>query len=253
MKNILRKYKIIERAKLKKIKDSEKKLSLQLDFLRKIKSNNYSKLVENLDFLQSQFFQDLFVLDSLDFKKNGYFVEFGATNGVDLSNTFILEKKFNWQGILAEPSRNWHKKLKINRTNFIETDCVWKTIGERLLFLEANVGEYSTLFKTANHDKNLHKRKNAKRYYVSTISLNDLLSKYEAPKEIDYLSIDTEGSEYEILRNFNFNNYKIKIISCEHNYGENREKIFSLTTGNGYKRIYQTISYCDDWYIRDAI
>ena len=54
--------------------------------------------------VKSQIGQDLFALYALDWKRSGYFVEFGATNGVDLSNTFLLEKDFAWTGILAEPA-----------------------------------------------------------------------------------------------------------------------------------------------------
>ena len=53
---------------------------------------------------RSQLRQDIFVLCTLDFKRNGFFVEFGATNGVDLSNSYLLETEFNWTGILAEPA-----------------------------------------------------------------------------------------------------------------------------------------------------
>ena len=63
-----------------------------------------------------------------------------------------------------------------------------------------------------------------------------MLIKYNAPKFIDYLSIDTEGSEYEILKNFDFKSYKFRVITCEHNYNENREKIYELLTENGYER-----------------
>lgn len=247
---MLKKFKIIKRKEYKNIVSSKKKLALQLNFLKTVESKNFQYLVKYLDYSKSQFLQDLFVLNFLNYKCDGYFVEFGATNGIDLSNSFLMEKEFNWRGILAEPSRSWHQELKSNRTCDITTDCVWKISGDNLPFLEANIAEYSSLSESSTHDKNMGKRKNARKYNVNTISLNDLLLKYNAPENIDYLSIDTEGSEYEILKNFNFNDYNIKIITCEHNYGENRDKIFSLMLNNGYTRIYENISYCDDWYVR---
>ena len=53
---------------------------------------------------KSQLWQDLFVLSELDFKRKVFFVEFGATNSIDLSNTYLLETDFEWVGILVEPA-----------------------------------------------------------------------------------------------------------------------------------------------------
>ena len=72
----------------------------------------------------SQLKQDLFVLLETGFKRGGYFVEFGATNGIDLSNTYLLEREFGWTGILAEPATAWHEALQRNRNAIIDTDCV---------------------------------------------------------------------------------------------------------------------------------
>tara|TARA_B100000242_G_C42645512_1_gene303440 strand:- start:264 stop:500 length:237 start_codon:yes stop_codon:yes gene_type:complete len=77
-----------------------------------------------------------------------------------------------------------------------------------------------------------------------------MLKKHNAPKTIDYLSIDTEGSEFEILSNFDFDEYDIKIITCEHNYTSMREKIFDLLSAQGYERKYSEFSLFDDWYVR---
>tara|TARA_B110000114_G_scaffold174053_1_gene202239 strand:- start:70 stop:666 length:597 start_codon:yes stop_codon:yes gene_type:complete len=163
--------------------------------------NNLNKLTETHNKSRSQLDQDLFVLNHFNFKKKGFFVEFGATNGKDLSNTYLLEKDFNWSGIVAEPGKTWHKDLFKNRNCHIDLNCVWKISNYNLNFYEVEDAEFSTIAEFKNSDHNSGRRSKRKEYQVSSISLNDLLVKYNAPKNIDYLSIDTEGSEYEILKN----------------------------------------------------
>ena len=107
---------------------------------------------------------------------------------------------------------------------------------------------FSDIF--SGNDRHIISRQEGKKYEVQTISLNDLLRKYQAPKYIDYLSIDTEGSEYEILNAFDFSEYSIGIITVEHNYSPKREMIFALLTSQGYKRKYENISNFDDWYVK---
>ncbi len=84
---------------------------------------------------------------------------------------------------------------------------------------------------------------------MDTISLNDLLEKFDAPKNIDYLSIDTEGSEYAILESFDFERRRFSVITCEHNFTPEREKIYELLTRKGYERKYESLSQFDDWYV----
>lgn len=168
-----------------------------------------------------------------------------------MSNTYLLETEFSWTGILAEPARLWEKQLRANRPNaFIETLCVWKDSNSSLIFNETDVPELSTIDSFSDGDGHRDTRLAGKTYEVQTISLNDLLIKHRAPKYIDYLSIDTEGSEYEILEAFNFNEFSFGIITVEHNYTPQREKIFALLTGHGYKRKYENISAFDDWYVK---
>ena len=207
--------------------------------------------IKNLRNSKAQLKQDLFVLSHLRFKKNGFFVEFGATNGINLSNTYMLEKEFNWEGILAEPGRVWHRELEKNRNCKIEKSCIWKESGKNILFNEVMEGELSTIDFFTDKDFHRNSRKLGNKYYVKTLSLEDLLEKYNAPKLIDYLSIDTEGSEYTILNNFKFNKYRFKIITVEHNYTEKRNAIYNLLTKKGYTRKYEDVSGFDDWYVLD--
>lgn len=199
----------------------------------------------------SQIKQDLFVLKELEYKKNGFFVEFGATNGLDLSNSFLLESEFSWRGILAEPGRIWRNDLRKNRPNAkIEERLVWKDSSSKLLFNETAMAEFSTIDLLSNRDVHRGHRENGGKYVVDTISLNDLLSKHEAPSVIDYLSIDTEGSEYEILSCLDFERYSFRVITCEHNYSKQRNSIYKLLTKHGYVRKYEGISQFDDWYVK---
>jgi len=211
--------------------------------------NNFNKLSESFQISNSQLGQDLFVLNHFNFKKKGFFVEFGATNGIDLSNSYLLEKHFNWRGIVAEPCKTWHKDLFKNRNCNIDLNCVWKSSDSKLNFFEVEDAEFSTIAEFNNSDHNTEIRSKRKEYQVSTISLNDLLIKYNAPKEIDYLSVDTEGSEYEILKNFNFKEYSVKVITVEHNFSDMRNEILKLLSKNGYKRVLTSISKWDDWYV----
>lgn len=108
----------------------------------------------------------------------------------------------------------------------------------------------STVDSFCYKDYHSESRLSGKKYEVQTISLYDLLIKYQAPKYIDYLSIDTEGSEYEILKVFNFEEFTFGVITVEHNFTLQRDKIFALLTSHGYKRKYEDISDCDDWYVK---
>lgn len=209
-------------------------------------SNEISTLASHS---KSQLKQDLFVLSELNFKRDGYFVEFGATNGVDLSNSYMLEKQMGWTGIVAEPAHIWHDDLIKNRSCLLDFNCVWKESGKTLEFNEVDAAELSTINVFSGVDEHAKTRENGNKYEVNTISLIDLLEKHDAPKEIDYLSIDTEGSEFEILSAFDFDAYKIKVITCEHNYTPMREKILNLLLSKGYVRKYTEFSRFDDWYV----
>ena len=201
---------------------------------------------------RSQLGQDLFALYANGVERGGYFVEFGATDGRTLSNTYLLEDGYGWRGILAEPARKWHDALRANRGCHIETDCVWRATGERLAFLEAGVGELSTIAQFAGADHHAGARRGAREYTVRTISLLDLLDKYDAPPRIDYLSVDTEGSEFDILSAFDFSRYRFGAITVEHNHTPRRADLHALLARHGYERRFEGLSMSDDWYVPRA-
>jgi FkbM family methyltransferase len=222
----------------------------ELTFLKSYPSNIAVQILDNAKNSKSQIRQDLFTLAECKFKRNGFFVEFGATNGVSLSNSHMMEKYFGWKGILAEPGRNWHQDLKSNRTAIIDTRCVWSQTGDTLQFEQYTDPELSTLRDFKDSDFQKESRKLQDTYTVETVSLGDLLQQHNAPRTIDYLSIDTEGSELQILEGFDFRSHSFSIITCEHNHAPNREKIYKLLTSHGYIRKFESISMFDDWYVK---
>lgn len=249
MRKLFKKYKIVKRSKY----DALKRLSSEAQdfaFLKAMPRDKASQILTHIEASRAQLRQDLLALTYTDFKENGFFVEFGATDGVGLSNTHLLEKQFGWAGILAEPARTWHNALKGNRSAVIDTRCVWKSSGQHLEFDEIANSELSTISEFAASDFHKKRRTDKKTYTVETVSLFDLLQQHQAPRQIDYLSIDTEGSEYSILEAFDFASYDIRLITCEHNFSDQRSKIFELLTRNGYDRIHTDISRFDDWYLK---
>jgi len=212
----------------------------------------FISMIVNPNDSRAQLYQDLFVLLMTGKKRNGFFVEFGATNGVKLSNSYLLEKEFGWIGILAEPACIWHNDLHKNRCSLIDPRCVWKESGKELVFNETSVGEFSTIESFSSADMHSEMRRQGNTYRVESVSLNDLLKEHSAPKIIDYLSVDTEGSEFSILSHFDFSKYDVRIITVEHNYTADRENIYNLLIAQGFVRIFEKYSHWDDWYVKPS-
>lgn len=221
-----------------------------------------SFIFENLRYSNSQIQQDLFTSwaietayskKQIDFSSNRYFVEFGATNGFRLSNTFFLEMYRSWGGLLCEPARVWHEELRNLRKCSVDFRCVYSRSGEFLSFTEAEDPELATLTQFRGVDSHSNSRLSGDNYLVETVSLNDLLDFHQAPRFIDYLSIDTEGSEFEILKFLDFEKYSFGVITVEHNFTPNRELIHVLLTKWGYARVLTEVSEQHDWYVSPGI
>jgi FkbM family methyltransferase len=193
---------------------------------------------------KSQLGQDILALSVTGLKNPGFFVEFGAADGTALSNSHILEKQFGWSGILCEPSKS--------RNCTIDTRCVYSASGQKISFSENYLGELSAITEYAEPNSHGLLKRTTSSYEVETISLQDLLVSHSAPKYIEFLSIDTEGSEFEILKTFDFQSYRFGAICVEHNFAETRGKINSLLLANGYQQVHADLSDFDDWYIRST-
>jgi FkbM family methyltransferase len=197
----------------------------------------------------SQLGQDLWVLEKTAYKRGGFFVEFGATDGVLLSNTYLLETEFAWTGLCAEPNPKMFAQLQHNRRCIVSDACIAGVSGAEVDFIFA--GAFGGMAKHCSVDKHGERRAAYAAAghvgRVATVSLDDFLRSHRAPYDIDYLSIDTEGSELEILAAFPFDRWDVRLITVEHNYTSQRQSIFDLLSRLGYQR---TEREWDDWYSR---
>lgn len=200
----------------------------------------------------SQLGQDLWVLERTAYKRNGYFVDFGATDGILLSNTYLLETEFAWTGICAEPNPRYFERLERNRSCVTVPACIGPKSGEILEFVLAD--EYGGFTKDMRADMHADKRAAyyadpSNRIRMKTISLHDLLVSVGAPKVIDYISVDTEGSELAILSTFPFEEWDVRMWTVEHNYTPARDQIRRLLTSHGYACV---AAEWDDWYYKET-
>ena len=198
-----------------------------------------------------QILQDVMCGLLLEEKTNGYFVEIGVGDGIHYSNTFMLERDLNWKGILAEPARMFHDSINKNRRSTLAKFAVTEKTGQVLEFEEdGHFGELSGLTgqRTARGQQDIT------RYEVYTKTLDDLLEENNAPSVIDYLSIDTEGSELGVLAGLNLSKRRINFVTIEHNFDRFRQKAYSEYFGTKkYQQIRPDLSGFDAWYVHPDI
>ena len=195
--------------------------------------------------------QDLWVVTESGFKRNGFFVDVGAADGIGGSTTNLLEKHFGWRGILAEPNPIFFERIAEMRSAPFSPKAVHSSSGEVVEFWQVpgNQG-LSTLAAYALNDMHAVTRQQAHvSIVVETISLNDLLGSFGAPRSIDYMNIDTEGSEYDILSAFDFDRYEVRMLTVEHNYSASEQPITNLLEARGYRRVFSKLSRHDAWFV----
>jgi FkbM family methyltransferase len=210
-----------------------------LDYIAKESKASHSQLSQDL--LAGWLFSD----------EKGFFCEVGGGDGVLYSNSYYLEKR-GWTGVILEPSkRNLAKILKV-RSCEVSSRAAWSVSGLTMEFRETENLELSTFEQFVDGDNNLEdRRKYLSKSPVTTTTLTEVLSNFGAPKFFEYLSVDTEGSEMEVLQGLDFNLYKPILITIEHNFTPSRIHIHEFLTKKGYQRVFMEFSRHDDWYISE--
>ena len=195
----------------------------------------------------SQSNQDKWVNEFYNNKKDGFFVEVGAFDGIQTSNTYFFEKTLGWGGVCIEANPEIFKRLSQNRRSINLNYAISDHEGE-------------CFFSTDRISEN--------GYRVNCSRLDVLLKSVNCPRIIDYMSIDIEGHEYIALNNFNFSDFQVNLMTVEHNlYSEGskmKDEIYHLLTDNGFTRVLEDVVCLDtnplyfnkqyeDWYINNIL
>lgn len=203
----------------------------------------------------SQFGQDLFVLKTLKDTQNGVFVDVGGNHPIKGSNTYLLEQN-GWTGIAIEPQ----EKLRKLWPEVRKAECLNYVVGpenKSINFIEGNENEHG-LSGVEGYNKC---QDTSKKIAVEQKRLTDILTEKNI-KHVDYLSIDVEGYEMNVLESIDFSVSDIQLISLENDIGFSsipfigkkigselgNNKLRKFLEDKGYKYIARI--FCDDFFIK---
>ena len=202
----------------------------------------------------SQHLQDKYLYDNFfkDKKEKGVFVDIGAHDGIDISNTYFYEKELGWSGICIEPIKSRFESLKKNRSCICIYGCISDVVGEEdFITFPEYTDMLSGIKKTFDVTvENMVNKKIAinnhmsKTIKVKSYNINNILKENNI-NHIDFASIDTEGSELIILNTLNFDEFSIDYFLIENNKYDNsihkfmRDKNYNLVEKLGCDEIYK--------------
>jgi len=231
-------------------------LLMNLDALRTYADRNISDettsilqlAIKYLHDSRGQFFQDVAALYFSKGKRDGFFVEVGTGDGERLSNTFMLEKNFGWRGLMFEPNRDFSNSIKKCRTAILDCRAAFSSDGNILNFTEnEDAGELSALTKFSENGG----QPKGQQYEVQCITLNTAFKEHAVPTTIDFMSIDTEGAEFEVLTGLDLTKYDVRFLVVEHNGNmQKMQQIAGHLDNYGYTEVCSEISCIDGWFLR---
>ena len=183
----------------------------------------------------SQNDEELVILDYFKGKTDGSFLDIGAYTGKELSNTYALAN-LGWRGVLVEPSPQCFVALMKNYEGNDKCMLVNALIGsgyDLKKFYDSGGGVATSDFK--HYEKWAPHQKDYRTIYIPELSVRNLLGAFLP--HYDFISIDTEGSDWEILKQFDLTFMKTKMICIE--YGKDLEVIRPHLERLNYKLMLQ--------------
>lgn len=195
----------------------------------------------------SQIGQDQEIARFFGGKKDGFFVEIGAYDGKTYSNTYALEKELGWKGVCVEPLPQRFQQVLENRSpdKCTSFNCALDSVGGKTVTFSCFEMESGIKERIDRYHFAVEKGTEIE---VQTQTLDWILNEVKAPSVIDYLSLDVEGNELEVLKGCDLNKWIFRYITIEHNFVEpKRTQIRELLESYGY--IHRRENQFDDDFI----
>ena len=210
----------------------------------------YNIYVRNLKFFfnNSQFGEDKKILKLFKNKRKGIYLDLGCFHPIRQNNTYLLYK-LGWKGINIDLNSLAIDLFNVARPKDINICmAISSKKGSENLFFDHELSSLNTISK--NHTlflKEAFGKKNLKKRLIKTNTLNNILKENKI-KKIDFMNIDIEGNELEVLKTLNFKNLDIKVICIEivnydiysKNIKTNKKKILTILKNNNYHLKFKT-------------
>ena len=192
--------------------------------------------------------QDGIVADVFGNKTGGWFVDLAANHAWRWSNTFVLERDFNWTGVCIEPNPEYWEEYSSIRSCQLVKQVVGKIDGEQISF--AMRGAVGGIMRDGFDNKAPRGDRETRQVEThTTVSLASTLAKTGAPSIVDYLSLDIEGAEAYVMESFPFDKYTFLAMTVER-----PRRLRRALESKGYVYIRDTdCEYGDELYLHKSI
>lgn len=179
---------------------------------------------------RTQLNQDLFAVMFAG-RGAGYFVEIGANDGFTLSNTVYLEEELQWKGLLVEANTDYLESLKLRENAVVSNVAVAEYAGI-MEFVSAGLFGGLSAFLSDEHAQITNAGTKSE---VRCDVLKAILDDQGVPEVVDFISLDIEGAELQVVRQFSKSGRRFRCGTIEHNYRQpDYDEICNLLEADGY-------------------
>lgn len=205
---------------------------------------------------KSQLGQDFFALGATNKSGTNFFVEIGGGDPLIASNSHLLQKGFGWRGIIVEPNPELIKKTITARCNDAKVSiypfALSSKNGAENFLPSGMLGTFDRFISGDFHSKQRKKQKNSLGLILVNTRTPQTFIEECKITHIDFLSLDTEGSEWEIIRNWPFELIRPTAICIEVNNRSFARDIVQFLESKNYINVFSKLSKYDLWFIHKA-